>query len=439
MAEKFTYHGCRDIFFAIFFIFHIIGLGGFQFYAIVARNDSTSFNGETGNDLLSSNNSDHETVNITNVLIIFLICVGSALFLSFLVLTLFRSFPTAMIHLSFIAPVIIYFIIAGVSVVLYLGNNNPTFIGSAISIGIMFLVNLIIYLVFRSRIPFASTLLEVSSHIATSYPATIAMPYFSVLAQLLYICLVGSTAVSLVNVPHDTIRNIGWLYTTFSLFWFSEVAKNVVHVTICGVSASWYYLLGTPNMPSSPTLGSFKRAMTTSFGSICYGSLLVAIIKLLKALASKKNAFLRCILSIVERLMKYFNTYAFAQVAIYGKSYCEAAKSTWELIEHSGIQAVINDSIISTTLTMASLFCAVVNVFIAIILSVVFQVHITFAIILSIVAFFMGLYFAFMTTQVIDSNVICLFVCFAEDSHVLQQRFPELYHKLQERYSLWGV
>lgn len=43
---------------------------------------------------------------------------------------------------------------------------------------------------------------------------------------------------------------------------------------------------GAVSVPvSNPTAASAKRALTTSFGSICYGSLIIAIIQTLKAMA----------------------------------------------------------------------------------------------------------------------------------------------------------
>jgi len=43
--------------------------------------------------------------------------------------------------------------------------------------------------------------------------------------------------------------------------------------------------------------------------------------------------------------------YAFIQVAIYGKTFCAAAKSTWNLIQDAGIEAIINDNLVGGVLT----------------------------------------------------------------------------------------
>jgi hypothetical protein len=76
----------------------------------------------------------------------------------------------------------------------------------------------------------------------------------------------------------------------------------------------------------NPTVKSAKRALTTSFGSICYGSLIIALVQTLRALVrgaadqarSEGNLFslfclycLDCILSIIEAMVEYFNKVKF--------------------------------------------------------------------------------------------------------------------------------
>ena len=70
----------------------------------------------------------------------------------------------------------------------------------------------------------------------------------------------------------------------------------------------------------NPTASALKRAVTTSLGSNCYGSLLIALIQTLKAIAEQARrdhsdnpvmailfCCLQCILSLIEDIMEYFN------------------------------------------------------------------------------------------------------------------------------------
>ncbi len=62
--------------------------------------------------------------------------------------------------------------------------------------------------------------------------------------------------------------------------------RNVVHVTVAGTFASWYFL--HPNAaPSNPTLKALKRACWNSLGSISLGSLIIAVLKALRQMVSR--------------------------------------------------------------------------------------------------------------------------------------------------------
>ena len=118
-------------------------------------------------------------------------------------------------------------------------------------------------------------------------------------------------------------------------------------------------------------------------GSICFGSLLVAVLAffrvLVRSMKDRRLAFAAClvdwILIKIENMMKFFNTYAFVYIALYavhwfhsielihlpclchcilgvcclrtsyGKSYLSAANDTWEMIKTRGFDVIINDDL----------------------------------------------------------------------------------------------
>ena len=43
----------------------------------------------------------------------------------------------------------------------------------------------------------------------------------------------------------------------------------------------------------------------------------------------------------------FIDRYAYIEIALYGKSYIEAAKDTWTLFKDRGIDALVNDSLVS--------------------------------------------------------------------------------------------
>lgn len=102
-----------------------------------------------------------------------------------------------------------------------------------------------------------------------------------------------------------------------------QVLTNVLLVTEAGIFGSWYFSMDS--MPSKAGWHSFKRSMTTSFGSICFGSLIVAILDMLRAAcrlmqnqaASDGNMIFAaaacvasCCLGCITWLVEFFNRYA---------------------------------------------------------------------------------------------------------------------------------
>ena len=209
------------------------------------------------------------------------------------------------------------------------------------------------------------------------------------------------------------------------------------------------------NLPHNPTLGAAKRAMTTSFGSIALGSLIVAVIQtvraLLRSLARQRGdniaiqivvCLVDCILGCIERLFRYFSKYVYVQCAIYGKSFCEAARDTWRLVGSHGIQAIINDSFIGAVLAMAQLcialvcFCVGALAGVALTESDVNTANAGYEwLVYGILGALIGFVVASTTVSVVDSGVSTLFVSYAMDPEALEHNDRELKARFDETAS----
>jgi hypothetical protein len=294
----------------------------------------------------------------------------------------------------------------------------------------------------RNRIEFSATILTIVVEVLKKFPASYWVAYASVLAQavwmLIWVIGAGSTLNQL-EKDKSSQGNQGFVYFIFlvSFYWSSQVIKNVVHVTVSGVLGTWYFLYPA-NAPPSPTSAAFKRATTTSFGSICLGSLIIAVIRALRTMVraakDNKNEWVRCIvlcfLNCLDSLVTYFNVYAFTQVAIYGKTYCEAATATWQLLKSRGIDAIINDDLIGTVLTFGALIGGLVVAVIGAVCAkwvVVFDPWGIWA----AIGFLIGFAMTLICMEVVQSAVCALFVCFAEDPQALNDTKPEVYAKFR--------
>ncbi|CAG8674682.1 9059_t:CDS:2 [Funneliformis mosseae] len=179
---------------------------------------------------------------------------------------------------------------------------------------------------------------------------------------------------------------LNWSILWLLLVCVGIVIQTWVHVTTSGVFATYYFLAGTPEgVPSSPTLKSAKRASTTSFGSICLGSLLVAILQVIGALLRSAaqdtdnpfGAFCAACAAVlvgcIESLLQYFNFYAYTQVAIYGKSFWESAKDTWALVKDRGVDAIINDNLIGNVLVMGAFLVGIITALLSYLYTIIFE------------------------------------------------------------------
>lgn len=104
-----------------------------------------------------------------------------------------------------------------------------------------------------------------------------------------------------------------YVFFLLSLYWTAEVIRNTGHTTVCGTFATWYFMGGqNNNMPHNPTLKSAGRALSTSFGSICFGSLIVAIIQTVRALLrslrrkNSNNLAVQIIVCLVDCILAWY-------------------------------------------------------------------------------------------------------------------------------------
>jgi len=305
------------------------------------------------------------------------------------------------------------------------------------------LLNCLFFWLWRNRIPFAATLLQTVAHLIGAYPATVAMSISSLFVQVawtaFWICVL------IFSTRYQTNPNVAYgimVYLIFSYYWVSQIIKNVVHTSASGTFATWYFM--STNMPEHPTIGALKRALTYSFGSICLGSLLVALLQTMKAVLRsfirRTNngilALVACLiewfLSCVESILRYFNHYAYVMIAIYGKSYWQAARDTFDMFQETGLQTVVNDNIIGTVLTMGCWVGGVGTGIASGVLAFVFLPEDW--ILLALVGLLMGFVMCMMTLQIVESGVSTIFVCFAEDPAALARNDAYLFNLFMSTY-----
>jgi hypothetical protein len=280
------------------------------------------------------------------------------------------------------------------------------------------------------------------------------------------------------------------------LFWTAQVLKNLFHTTIAGVIGTWWFdpVDGTTNNnvtattdaeaairnetgnrmdhPTSQRRGggrsyccgctpaiydSWIRSSFYSFGSICFGSLLVGIMQVLQMIVKCGRArqqqqqqdgprgprggdLLCCLLQFVvdnlEYLLRYFNQWAFVYVGLYGYDYWTAGKQVTSLFQARGWSNIINDQLISRALGMMSLLIGLVTGVLGTLIGFFF-----FGPFGALPTFFIGMVLGSMSCNilfgVVVSAVNTIVVCFAESPNQLRLNHPpELYRQLVQAWQV---
>ena len=366
---------------------------------------------------------------------------ATAIGLTILTMLAMYKMPETMLHVCFISNVVL---MGAMSIFNFMGG----IILGGIIFAVIAVIGLVFYFVFRSRIPFSGIILQTVIDGLKAYPSMLGITGGSVFLSLVYLIYFAATLASL-GAIHEYDRNnnnVTWMsiYVVFSLFWTSQVLTNTVQTTISGVYATFYFLHGTGQVIFSPVASSLRRAMTYSFGSICFGSLIVAIIQLIRYLLSIANdresiggAIVDCILGIIEGLVRYFNYYAYTQIAIYGKPYVQAAKDTWSLVKARGVDAIVNDDLIGTCTSIASLVIAVISGGVAFLIALIpYGQPLTNAIVTGVILGIIALVIPYVAFVILTSGATTTFVCLAEDPSSLQRTKPALYEAIMQKYSM---
>eukprot|EP00668_Euglena_longa_P000381 GGOE01000489.1.p2 GENE.GGOE01000489.1~~GGOE01000489.1.p2 ORF type:complete len:380 (-),score=109.63 GGOE01000489.1:256-1395(-) len=289
-------------------------------------------------------------------------------------------------------------------------------------------------LLVRRQLTFAACMLETASNCLTQFPGSLGMAAVILVLGTAYVVLWG------LSFSMRSQMSPGWgaiwiVCCVLMLHWTAEVLRNVVHLTVGGAVAAWYFSEG--QAPPSPTPRSLRQSLSTSFGSVCCGSLLPslaipvhsALLSLQSATDSMRNCgmlalLLHRLLHSFTPLMQRFNLYAFAHVALYGKPYFQAARDTWTLTMTCGLVRVFNDSLVGTVPTLLSLLA---GIFLGGLVELI-----TRSWFISLLCTVEGVIVAGVVFTTCSSAATTLCVCFAEKPSNLQAVDVSLYSQIIE-------
>ncbi|KAL7475575.1 hypothetical protein ACHAW6_001491, partial [Cyclotella cf. meneghiniana] len=230
----------------------------------------------------------------------------------------------------------------------------------------------------------------------------------------------------------------------------SQVIKNVVRSTVSGVVGTfWFFPTEASSFCSTAVVHSFIRSTTYSLGSICFGSLIVALLHALHRslhIAQRNGGILRCIvhciLAYIEALVQYFNKWTYIYVGLYGYSYIDAGKRVANLFKIRGWQTIIADNLVNRLLGITSLTIGLLTGLCALFAAFVIEESVSTQGLIGIgfvVGFFVGLLFSGVFMGLLSSAVDAIIVCYAEAPNELHDSHPAIAQKMHLTWSeAWG-
>mmetsp|Transcript_44743 Transcript_44743/g.140297 ORF Transcript_44743/g.140297 Transcript_44743/m.140297 type:complete len:636 (-) Transcript_44743:141-2048(-) len=244
-------------------------------------------------------------------------------------------------------------------------------VGLAKAFGYIFAICTIIYVCLcvylRSRIALAIGLLKEAARAVASMPVLVFFPVIQAIGWVLFMipwvfyCLfvastgeVGSKEVEYNSQTiqiktynfDDDVQNQGW-FLLFVFFWTTQFIVAFGQIVVAFAISSWYFTKDKGSIGNTTLYTAIKATTVFHTGTAAFGSLIIAIIQMIRAILAKlqkqakdsKNKVAEYILCVcqccmwcLENCMKFLNKNAYIQTAIFGTSFCASAKAAFFLI-----------------------------------------------------------------------------------------------------------
>eukprot|EP00026_Physarum_polycephalum_P007167 Phypoly_transcript_07223.p1 GENE.Phypoly_transcript_07223~~Phypoly_transcript_07223.p1 ORF type:complete len:491 (+),score=45.98 Phypoly_transcript_07223:65-1537(+) len=458
-----TNRGCNDILFLFLFVACCAGMVIISGVAF-AKGDPRTLIPEWSNDTPVQGWFTNAVAQAKQDKDALIISVLAAVLLGFGWIQMMKMFTTEFVYGTLVVGVIAVLGLGGY--VLNMGlkeNNDGIKIVSYVIFGLdIILVLLIIFL--RKKIALTCAMIKEACRgvqhntlllpvLAIVVAAFLAFAAFWV-AAFIYLWSIPDSSVPVgpTGLPqfNEKVRNL-LLYQVFAFFWVVAFMSAVYQHVVAGSVAGWYFSRDVmSNRPRENALSSLFHAVTTSSGSLAFGSLVLAFVQFLNFLleltkkSNTTNRFLVCLISMIQCLLgciqgivQYINKFAYIHIAMHGYSFCKAARECFELISRNFFSAVIMDTITGFVLFVGkALFTAVSSIITIAILDATHRNVSYVTLGLTATLSFAVLH---IISHVIGVSVNTVFVCYLEDLELNKGEnlyiSPDLHSLLQEASS----
>ena len=171
----------------------------------------------------------------------------------------------------------------------------------------------------------------------------------------------------------------GWLsnwmtwYNLFGFFWAMEFVTAFGEMVLAGVFARWYWtprVQGKKDLPCCVLGASVCNTLTFHLGTVAFGSLIIAIIRFVRAivqwiedkLRAYNNDLTKCLLCLckcclwcLEKFMRFINRNAYIMCAMKSSNFCKSAKDSFNLLMRNIVRVVVLNNVVAFLLFLGKL------------------------------------------------------------------------------------
>uniref|UniRef100_A0A182PBV3 Choline transporter-like protein n=1 Tax=Anopheles epiroticus TaxID=199890 RepID=A0A182PBV3_9DIPT len=234
------------------------------------------------------------------------------------------------------------------------------------------------------------------------------------------------------EVETPSIVKLFHALNVLGFFWCICFVSAFSEMVLAFTFASWYWTKHKSRLPFFVLTRGVTRTIFYHLGTLAFGSLIIAICKIIRAFLeyldqklkrydnSVTRAVLcccRCFFWCLESFLKFLNTNAYIMCAIYGKNFCSSAKDAFSLLTRNVLRVIALDKVTGflfflSKLLLASAMAAVTYTYYDSELS---KTALNFLFVPAVLVFIGTYIIASIFFSVYSVAVDTLFLCFLED------------------------
>lgn len=249
------------------------------------------------------------------------------------------------------------------------------------------------------------------------------------------------------------VEGMAW-FLLFSAFWTSNFIVSVGDLIVAMSVSRWYFHKDKRRVGSSVVLGSISNTLFYHTGTLAFGSLLIAIVQIIRALLERLRRTIKkkdnkianslicccqCCFCMLEGCLKFMNKNAYIQTAIFGTSFCKSSRQAFNLMLRNASRVGGVSYVSASILIVGKMFISSVTTVLSYLALIDADAEITHVAGPMVVIFFISYIVSDIHMDVFDMGIKTILHCFVADEEMFDGenaddelvRWVDQYHQRQ--------